>query len=237
MLLLLPMLGCDSVKVAELQKQNQELTAKVNLLTSDSLELQDKCSKEASDYFSGSSRVRGGIQGNGWSKEPNAFFFDHYSPRLNKCFIEINTRGGEDRHFTIMIVVRDAFEGREYGSFFEQGLEPRVSRVCWVQLPSGKTKDCRSESEFQDLVKAWMEEPLEVHVAAGKDPYDVIPVIADVCFPGAQLPERARKVLKEGSITTFENHPEWTLEDGKPVQVPCETPNQRVARLREQYNY
>ena len=38
--------------------------------------------------------------------------------------------------------------------------------------------------------------------------------------PAAALPDAARKQLQEGHVTTFGNGQKWTLQNGKPVQVP-----------------
>lgn len=145
-LLLLPVFGCDNSKLIQLEKENRELAAKVDALTNASkLALQDKCAKQAQAVF----KQIGG------EKEPNANYMNHYSKKLDKCFVEIFRADLSKPPFTLNVQVRDAFEGRTYGEFFEEGFKPGI---CQAELPSGERQICRSQLGFDELVKVYMEQ-------------------------------------------------------------------------------
>ena len=87
-LLLLPVLGCDNAKIAELRKQNDELAAKVDALTRampkpSTLDLQEKCAQQVKIF----------LHEHRWDDPAPRFTIyaiPHYQSALNKCFIDLH---------------------------------------------------------------------------------------------------------------------------------------------------
>lgn len=135
----------------EQRRQVQELTGK---LTSTSkaatLDLQEKCAKQASEEFKSY-----------WEDREGADFTDHYNAKLNKCFMRIqwfDTIAG----VTIERALFDAFEGKEYGSYSWKPVKNKrpwevPPFACTVTLPSGEERICHSSDEFEALLKQYME--------------------------------------------------------------------------------
>ena len=72
--------GCNDTKIFQLEKQNKELTAKLDAVTKQSsLDLQEKCAKQA----------RAEYNAQGMEKEQIAGFANHYNSTVDKCFMEI----------------------------------------------------------------------------------------------------------------------------------------------------
>jgi len=111
---MISLMGCNTDKIDQLEKQNRELTAKLEATSRQrTLELEDKCAKQALAEFE-----RGG-----WNKLATprhmASLTNHYNSKLGKCFMEI-----EDTDFTAIAhgnrlnkIVSDAFEGKVYGEY------------------------------------------------------------------------------------------------------------------------
>jgi hypothetical protein len=76
---------CNSDRITSLEKQNRELTAKLEAATkAANLDLQEKCAKGARDEF----------ESQHWTGITS--FTNHYRHTLNKCFIEVkNTDIGQ----------------------------------------------------------------------------------------------------------------------------------------------
>jgi len=121
-----------------------------------SLDLQDKCARQAREAFKEYREEDARLLG----KRPEQLlsFRNHYHERLNKCFIEIEgddfLRDGTSTTFR---TVSDAFEGNVYASFAARS-NRELPGVCKVKLlPGGEEKTCRSEKEFEALVEQYME--------------------------------------------------------------------------------
>lgn len=69
------------------------------------------------------------------------------------CFVEITNLSADG---TVTRLVYDAFEGKEYGNYITSNAGPK-SLYCQVRLPSGESKGCKSDYEFTELVKVYME--------------------------------------------------------------------------------
>lgn len=143
-----------SHNVGELAKSVEALSTKVNEKTTTAgLELPAKCSEQARKLF----------LERGFNRRVMAQYANHYNSRLNKCFVQISdydVTSSPGTSFKSKYVL-DAFEGKEYGTFSFQGGK-RISEAsvyCEVAVPSGEPKLCNSESEFNELVKIYMEGP------------------------------------------------------------------------------
>ncbi len=119
-----------------------------------SLDLQEKCAKQAQQAF----------KRDGFEKEQLASFSNHYSEKLNKCFVRYDTTDASSTPGIMFVnkVVSDAFEGKVYGEYMWRSDKVKkyweVPPVqCTVTLPSGEEKTCHSPDEFDTLVKQYME--------------------------------------------------------------------------------
>ncbi len=113
-----------------------------------SLDLQEKCARQSQAAF----------RRDGFEKEQLASFSNHYSEKLNRCFVQYDSTKGN----LVSKVVSDAFEGKVYGSYMWRA--DKVKKYwevppiqCTVTLPSGEEKTCHSSDEFDSLVKEYME--------------------------------------------------------------------------------
>jgi hypothetical protein len=138
----------------EQRRQVRELTAKLDSVPKTaSLELQEKCAKQAREEFK-----------TYWEGREGADFSNHYNTKLNKCFIRIQyidsktARGDIWTYRTLF----DAFEGKEYAEYTWKS--DKVKKywevppiVCKVTLPSGEEQICHSSEEFDAFVKQYIE--------------------------------------------------------------------------------
>ena len=138
--------------IREQRQQIQALTAKLDsALNVPSLDLQEKCAKQASEEFN----LEGGNQKEGGS------FLSHYDGKLKKCFVE-TLDAGVDKIFhkpEVNRLVTDAFEGRIYAQYSWMNLKDEkywdvAPSICKVTFPaSGEQRTCHSSKEFDSLVK------------------------------------------------------------------------------------
>jgi hypothetical protein len=147
--------GCNQDKIARLEKQNNELKARLDAATkSANLDMQEKCAKQARIEFNRA----------GFDKDETANFTNHYNPKLNKCFVDIFSAKSHLTPYvpTAFRSVSDAFEGKGFGEYMwinNSGKKYWEVKpfVCKVTLLSGEEKYCESDKEFDELVKIYME--------------------------------------------------------------------------------
>ena len=76
------LLHSHNAVLVDQQRQIHALNTKIEEKTKTaSLELQDKCSKQAREEYAE----------NGWKKEPIASFTNHFHAKMNKCFMLIES--------------------------------------------------------------------------------------------------------------------------------------------------
>jgi len=141
--------------VREQQRQIQKLNAGLESLSKpSSIDLQSKCAKQAQEAF----------KRDGFEWEKGASFSNHYSVKLDKCFVLVESIDAKTAPGTIFTnkVLSDAFEGKVYAEYMWRS--DKVKKYwevpplqCSVTLLSGEAKDCHSSDEFDVLVKAYME--------------------------------------------------------------------------------
>ncbi len=140
----------QNTTLAAQQHQIKELNAKVETrANSTSMELQERCSKQAREQYNAE----------GWREEPMASYTNHYNDKLNKCFLLIqNTALPKTKNELVvrMRVLVDAFEGKTYAEFPSVGSRA-MPDICNGTSPTGEEKRCHSDSEFDDLVKLYMQ--------------------------------------------------------------------------------
>lgn len=117
------------------------------------LTLQEQCAKQAQLEFTADGF---GVERNGKYK-----FMNHYNRALNRCFIEEYVDNRSFSNLTLSsyssIFVSDVYEHRQYASFaapLEKGGAPAI---CEVTTLAGVKVACKSEKDFNDLVKQYME--------------------------------------------------------------------------------
>ena len=120
-----------------------------------SIELQEKCAKQAKAAFDNMS----------FQDRTLASFSNHYNVKLNRCFIETEQDiviypSAPDIIWTYKFVT-DAYEGKDFGSYVWH--TDKVKKYwevppvqCQVTLPSGEEKLCKSSDEFDDLIKVYI---------------------------------------------------------------------------------
>jgi hypothetical protein len=115
-----------------------------------SLELQEKCAKQAKEFLSQ------------FRNDDVVETLNHYDVGLNKCFVETRTSSFMSGNHGESEILTDAFEGKNYGVyiFWSEPNKPdwQVSpSECKVTLPSGAETTCHSSDEFDALVKQYMQ--------------------------------------------------------------------------------
>src|SRR5260370_24897783 len=101
--------ACNADRIAQLEKQNKELAAKLEAVSKQtSLDLQERCAKQARAEFK--------AEGN--EKDQMTSFTNHYNARLDTCFMEVTSSAGSGKGKaygpSIYRSVSDAFEGKSY---------------------------------------------------------------------------------------------------------------------------
>jgi hypothetical protein len=156
--LALSQVACDSERLKKLERENQDLRAR--LAISD-LNLQEKCSRDAKSYFK-----------EHWFADENRVGINysiHYSRKLGKCFIEVSITetlavGGEDVT-DASVAVQDVYGGSNAVGRFEY--ESRISSdgktlrplkngtgitLCFISgLP-----DCNSREQFDTAMGKYL---------------------------------------------------------------------------------
>jgi outer membrane murein-binding lipoprotein Lpp len=147
--------GCgQNEKIAELEKQNEELKAEVekNDATAD-YDLQAKCSTDAKSWFN-----------DNWSRDKDTTFLDftnHYNKSLNKCFISV------EYHFSLPadagwendVTFWDVYENAKYGDFSEEHFiyfKPTPRTYDKVTMCYVADKKCAAAGEYNDLLRPYM---------------------------------------------------------------------------------
>ena len=149
--------GCDTDRLAKLEKENADLKTKVEKEdVAVNYDLQAKCSKDARAWFNLNFSPR----------DINTTYLDytnHYNKKLNACFIVV------EYHFNLpptstwhsMLALWNVYENNQYGKFDEGHYydfqnpgedKPRVNN-CLVY----GTK-CTREEEFNRLVGTYMDD-------------------------------------------------------------------------------
>lgn len=147
--------GCNQDKIARLEKENQELAAKLEaVVRSANLDAQAKCAEQGRLAFNES-----GLKNKGLANYAN--HYNHYNQKLNKCFVQFFTITHEGKGPVIYRSVQDAFEGKVYAEYYWNNSEGKqapevIPFTCKVTLLSGEETFCGSDKEFDELLKVYM---------------------------------------------------------------------------------
>ena len=146
--------GCNQDKIALLEKENKELTTKLDSVAkAANLDMQGKCASQARIEF----------RNEGFERERNgtASFLNHYNSKLNKCFMLVTDNTFyKNGTIVIMNLLTDAFEVKGFGECVSVRGPNRMPAptTCWVLGETGEKKQCSSETDFDSLVKPYMEQ-------------------------------------------------------------------------------
>ncbi len=116
----------------------------------DTLDQQGKCAVQARKDFEDWS----------YSAKYNADFVSHYSPTLDRCFVQFQYSIMNTGWFYRQLF--DAFGGKMYADYAWRAEKDKkywevAPAWCTVTLPSGDKRTCHSDEEFLDMVKVYME--------------------------------------------------------------------------------
>jgi hypothetical protein len=143
-------------RIDGLQPQIADINVKlVDKSETDMLGLKARCAEQAGKTFADL----------GYKRTELNRYESHYNETLNKCFIRTESQDSytvPDAIFAYQNVL-DAFEVKQLGSYAWRGNKRRKHGevrpfVCEVALPSGDKRVCRSNVEFTELVKLYMED-------------------------------------------------------------------------------
>ena len=99
----------------------------------------------------------------GYKPNDMAGYENHYNTKLNKCFVFVqNTDATHQPTIWTYKTLFDAYDGKTYAVYsWHTVKDKKYSEVppftCKVVLPSGDDKLCESDSEFDELIKTYME--------------------------------------------------------------------------------
>jgi hypothetical protein len=156
--------------IAQQQKKIEELEAKTVASPAPSIDMQEKCAAQAKKSFDEAGWNKGGLptsnsEWNTANSQPTSYT-DHYSSKLNKCFIEVNSpmqsQPGSSTIWTYK-VLWDAYEGRTYAAYSWHTVEGKkyweVPPFECATYPDGTEASqqlCTSEQEFDAFVAKYM---------------------------------------------------------------------------------
>ena len=136
--------GCNGDRISRLEQQQHELSTKLDLLTKASnIDLQERCATQAQKFVE---QKKGFYPNNVLLSSSN-----HYSTRINKCFVRLYSTGISANGETIY----DGFEDRVYAQCSK--MQEWKSELCYETLSGGKLKELASREEYEVLIKQFME--------------------------------------------------------------------------------
>jgi hypothetical protein len=164
----------DKDRIGQLEKQTKELENQTNGLDKQtkelqqqikmqqgiaSLDAQSKCAAAAKTYF------KENWSNNSTNENTRLLnYTNHYSSRLNKCFIRIEYNfivGEQDGGpWTNTITLVDAFEGAKFGWFAENHtmtLQPKDEERNRLSLCKVAYTKCKNLEEFNKLSQSYMQ--------------------------------------------------------------------------------
>lgn len=150
--------GCDTDRVAKLEKENADIKAKVEKQDAAFVyDLQEKCSKEARVWFK-----------ENWSRDKETIllnFTNHYNRTLNKCFILVeyhyrsNFAGPGGNSWTNDMSLSDVQQNAKLAYFAENHItswKPEYSLRNEVISCNVLDKECKTGEEFNNDISQYM---------------------------------------------------------------------------------
>ena len=150
--------GCDSDRISKLEKENQEMKAKLDKSNAAiEYDLHAKCSKDARVWFN-----------ENWQRDKDTLLLDysnHYNVKQNKCFILIEYHfnshlaytGGNS--WTNDMTLMNVYENSKYAEFTENHItnwKPTIETREEVITCDVLGEKCKTADEFNNLSRPYM---------------------------------------------------------------------------------
>jgi hypothetical protein len=117
-------------------------------------ELQERCGKRATEFFEKEYGHRG--VSNTETGQSTAQFENHYSPKLNKCFVLVSTMAFENanktKSYSFDDILIDINDNKIVGEYFQRN-NNAAPDMCNVA-----SADCHSKEEWRTLLRPYMED-------------------------------------------------------------------------------
>ena len=147
--------GQQRQKIAELEAvaaKAAEEASKQRALQGPSMEIQRKCAEDARKWWDDA----------GWKPNDRANYVNHYSMRLNRCFIDMQSTSVDKDAFSTSRQILDVLENKEYGSYLTYNAgDKKYWEVkpleCEVRMENGDMVKCETDKQFSDMIRAFME--------------------------------------------------------------------------------
>ena len=150
--------GCDNDRISKLEKENQEMKAKLEKgNAAQEFDLQAKCGKDARSWFN-----------ENWSRDKDTVLLDftnHYNAKLNKCFILVEFHynstlaGPGGSSWTNDMALTDVYENAKYADFAENHVtnwKPNLNTTQEVITCDVQGTKCKTGDEFNNLIRPYM---------------------------------------------------------------------------------
>lgn len=117
-------------------------------------DLQERCGKRCDEVFTKGFGKEGITNSTDKSSQMMSNYTNHYNNKMNKCFMIITSTSylSKTKDVIVMKNIFDVNENKDYGSVVKYEKRP-TTNICWVL-----GKKCKSEEEWDLLVKPYMEE-------------------------------------------------------------------------------
>lgn len=150
--------GCDTDRINKLEKENQEMKAKLekNSAAVD-LDLQAKCSKDARTWFN-----------ENWSRDKETVlleFSNHYNAKQNKCFVFVeyhsnaHPTNGDLSSWSNYMTIYDVYENVKYAEFLQNHIvhgKPDFKLEEPVLTCDMGGKQCTTIDEYNNFQRPYM---------------------------------------------------------------------------------
>lgn len=141
----------SSQQAATIKEQQGQLAAATDRRKAESLAQQVQCAKQAKAVYSDL----------GYKPQDRASYQNHFSSRLNKCLIYVESRTSDDHAVWDVRNIYDAIENKELGTFMWRSLHATLPSIpptiCQVISEKGVAQHCNSGDEFEEMAKLYME--------------------------------------------------------------------------------
>jgi hypothetical protein len=144
-------IGQQRSQIAQLKSAAEAASAAAFNARGASMELQRRCAEDARKWF----------KEQGWKPTDIAGYENHYSVRLNRCFIDFQSTTTNNGTVLVERQVVDVLESKTYGEYrtFNAGdkkyWEVKPS-TCEVRVAAEMVR-CDAEAGFNQMVRAYME--------------------------------------------------------------------------------
>lgn len=138
-------------QAATIKEQQGQLAAASDRRKAELLAMQTQCANQAKLTYSEL----------GYKPKDRAYYRNHFNSRLNKCMLYTESQPSDETGSWDNKALIDVAENNELGSLawlrFPQSGKSEPPYLCHVQSDSAVRQSCKSDDEYEKLVKAYME--------------------------------------------------------------------------------